>query len=108
VTVGVEHIDLDAGVDHHQHRQQGLARGAIAWQSRSARDLRPVLDDVTGEPVRQALQRFLLMLGGDVPAEQTDERTVGKQQQRQRQRSGVSQRNGVTALIMARCFSSNR
>jgi len=79
--VGVEHVDLDARVDDHQHRQQLVARHAIGLVTVGKGDLRPVFDDVPGQPVRQPLQGFLLVLGGDVPAEHPDQRAVGEQEQ---------------------------
>ena len=91
-TVGVQHIDLHAGVHHHQHAQQRFARGAVGLVHVGQRDLRPVLDDVPRQAVRQPLQRLLLVLGRHLPAEQRDEGAVGQQQQRQGQRQAGAER----------------
>lgn len=80
-TVGVKHVNLDAGVNHHQHRQQRVARRAVGLVAVAHGNLGPVFDDVPGQPVRQALQRLLLVLGGDVPAKDADQRPVGEQEQ---------------------------
>jgi hypothetical protein len=68
--VGIEDIDLDAWVDHHQHRQHCRARSAVGLIGVGEGDFGPVFDDVPGQSMGQPLQRFLLVLRRDVPAEQ--------------------------------------
>ena len=81
-SVGVQHIDLNTRIDDHQHRQQGFAGRPVGSVRIGPCNLRPVFDDVTGQPVRQALQRLLFVLGRDLPSEQADECAVGEQQHR--------------------------
>jgi hypothetical protein len=80
-TVGVKQIDLNARIHHHQHRQQGFPGQPVGSVCIDLCNLWPVFDDVTGKPVRQALQRLLFVLYRNVPTEQTDEPAVGKDEQ---------------------------
>ena len=56
LAIGVQHVDLHAGVDHHQHLQHGGAFGLRGIALARAGDHRPVADDVLRQAVRQALQ----------------------------------------------------
>jgi hypothetical protein len=49
----VEQVNLDSGVDGHQHAQQFAARARIILSAGAQH--RPVFDDVSREPVRQPL-----------------------------------------------------
>ena len=97
---GIQHIDLHAGVDHHQHRQQRSARFAFGLVlvpvQAGATDLGPVFDDVAGQSVRQPLQRLFGMLVGHMPAQQAHQHAIGQQQQCQRQ--GQSRGEGTAAF----------
>ena len=87
--VGVEHVDVHAGVDHHQHLQQRLACGQVLLGGvapADARDhhLRPVAHDVPRQTVRQALQRLLLLPGRHLACHQQHAGAVDQQQHGQR------------------------
>jgi hypothetical protein len=73
-SVGVQHVDLHAGVDDHQHLQQAPRAPRGRWRRGRPRDLRPVRHDVPRQAVRQALQRLLLLLHGRLPAQQATRR----------------------------------
>ena len=62
--IGIEQIDLDAGVDHHQHRQQCITCGLVRHARVGLCDFGPMLDDVARQPMRQPLQRLLLAFTG--------------------------------------------
>jgi hypothetical protein len=81
--LGIQQVDLHRGIHGHQHRQQGLAGGAVGVVAVGRGDLGPMLDDVPGEAVRQPLRRLLRVLARDLAAEQQDESAVGQQQHRQ-------------------------
>lgn len=82
--VGIQQVHLDARIHRHQHRKQGLACGKIGLHGIRQDDLGPVFDDMPGQAVRQALQGFLLVLGGNMPTEQADQRAKSEQEQGQR------------------------
>ena len=102
--VGIEQIDLDAGVDNHQHRQQGLAGGGVGLIGVAHGDLGPVFDDVPRQTVRKTLQRLLLVLEGQMTSEQAHHHAETKQQQGQRERQSC----GESALAAHATGSSKR
>lgn len=84
--VHVEDVDVDGRVDRHEHFEQRVERAAVERIARGFRDLGPMLDDVAGKAVRQALQRLLFVRQRDAVGEEGDEQTAPRQQDREGER----------------------
>ena len=97
----VQDVDLHAGVHHHQHLQQRVARGAFGLAGVGHGDLGPVAHDVPRQAVRQALQRLLFLLRCHLAAQAGHQCAVAQQQGGQRQGQtggdGPSARHGAAS-----------